>query len=341
MAGKKANTLNPGVFRKPTLKTIAELCGLDVSTVSRALNGSPEIGEDTKARVGRIAKEIGYVKDPTGLRLRTGRTNVINLVIGIHRDDQMAKLISAIATRLQSTPFQIAIAPVMPDEDPLKAVRRIVEDHMADGIIINETRFHDPRVDYLMERRFPFATHGRDSLADTHPYYDFDNREFARLAMELLYQRGRRTLALLGPPRSQNYGLDTYLGAMESTTAHGLVLKTIDETGSNEALDDLRTAADRFVGLHPECDGYVCSTSAAAFAITAAVERRGMVIGRDVDIVGKGNPAFLKMFRPAMLAFDENVIEAGDFLARAVLQAIRTPELVPMQGMDVPDFPSE
>ena len=71
------------VTRKPTLKTISELSGLAVATVSRALNDAPDIGADTKKLVRRIAADIGYVPNRAGVRLRTGRTNVITLVLSI------------------------------------------------------------------------------------------------------------------------------------------------------------------------------------------------------------------------------------------------------------------
>ena len=66
---------------KPTLKTISRMSGLAVPTVSRALSDAPDIKNETKILIRRIAKEIGYVPNRAGVRLRTGRTNVISLVV--------------------------------------------------------------------------------------------------------------------------------------------------------------------------------------------------------------------------------------------------------------------
>ena len=66
---------------RPTLKTIAYLTGLGVTTVSRALKDGPEIGEDTRQRVKLIAQQIGYRPNRAGVRLRTGKTNVISLIL--------------------------------------------------------------------------------------------------------------------------------------------------------------------------------------------------------------------------------------------------------------------
>ena len=66
---------------KPTLRTIAEMTGLAITTISRALNNAPELSEETRVRVQKIAAEIGYVPDRTALRLKTGRTHVIALIL--------------------------------------------------------------------------------------------------------------------------------------------------------------------------------------------------------------------------------------------------------------------
>src|SRR5262245_7635229 len=57
---------------RPTLKTIAFMTGLGVTTVSRALKDAPEIGEETRRRVQLVARQIGYRPNRAGVRLRTG-----------------------------------------------------------------------------------------------------------------------------------------------------------------------------------------------------------------------------------------------------------------------------
>ncbi|MBC7479941.1 MAG: LacI family DNA-binding transcriptional regulator, partial [Pseudorhodobacter sp.] len=62
---------------RPTLKTIAAETGLAIATVSRALKDAPDIGEETKRRVRETAERLGYRPNRAGVRLRTGKTNVI------------------------------------------------------------------------------------------------------------------------------------------------------------------------------------------------------------------------------------------------------------------------
>ena len=84
--------------KKPTLKTISEASGLAVPTMSRALKNAPDISEATKEKVRRIADELGYVPNRAGVRLRTGRTNVISLVMSSENEmmTQTARLLTSI-----------------------------------------------------------------------------------------------------------------------------------------------------------------------------------------------------------------------------------------------------
>ena len=324
--------------RRPTLKTIADLCGLGVPSVSRALNDSPEISEETKRRVRQIADEVGYVPDRAGLRLRTGQTFTISLVFRISPDDQMSRLIPSIARALLSTGFQITITPALSHEDGLKAIRQVVEGRMADAVIFNETLIDDPRTAYLLDCRFPFATHGRSNQSHLHPHYDFDNGAFAKGAAQLLQRRERRGLTLFGPALDRFYGHDTFIHAAQAARDLGLHFEEIDKTTISGSLADLQSAARSHVARRPSSDGFVCSSDAAALAVTSAMTEAGRHIGKDFDVIVKGSRRLLGMANPGITVIEEDTQRGADFLARAVLQMIRTPDLPPLQEVEQPDF---
>jgi LacI family transcriptional regulator len=323
---------------KPTLKTISLLSGLAVPTVSRALNDAPDIGQETKKLVRRIADEIGYIPNRAGVRLRTGRTNVLSLVLSTEHDvmNHTARLISAVAGALQGTPYHLVITPYFPSDDPMKPIRYIVETGSADAVIFNQTQPQDPRVAWLMEQGFPFATHGRDDWCDRHPYFDYDNAAFAALAIRRLAGAGRRRILLLAPPADQNYGKDTLRGAHEAAHAAGLRLTIADRITSDSASPDVTAAMASHLAADPSIDGIICCSTSSTMATVAALESLGRHLGQDIDIVAKEAIPFLRLFRKEIIALAEDVKAAGEFLARAAIQAIREPDLPPLQGLEVP-----
>ncbi len=326
----------PDADPRPTLKTISRLSGLAVPTVSRALNDAPDIGDETKRRVKEIARQIGYRPNRAGLRLRTGKTQVLSLVLSTEHDmmNHTARLISSLAGALRGTSYHLNITPYFPTEDPMTPVRYIVETGSADGIIINQTEPRDPRVAYMMARGFPFATHGRTDW--THPWADFDNAEFGAIATRMLARKGRGRIALLGPPPQQSYGIHMRAGVIAEAARLGLSLTVIEEVDVHHRSSEVEAAMPAYLTGPGACDGLIVPAAGAAMATISAAEDLGLAVGRDFDLVAKDAIPFLPRFRREIMTVHEDIIPVGDFLARALIHRIAHPDAPPMQFLDAP-----
>lgn len=327
MTESHAQTL--GMLR-PTLKTIAAATGLAIATVSRALNDAPDIGEATKRRVRDTARELGYRPNRAGVRLRTGRTNVIALVLSTEQDvmNHTSQLIYSIAAALRGSAYHMVVMPYFPDEDPMTPIRYLVETESADGVIMNQTTPDDPRVRYMHDRGFPFATHGRTSTGIDHPYFDFDNEAFARICVRALADRGRRNLLLVAPPQAHNYAQHQIAGFLEECDLLGLRSEVLAAANSDSGAGLIESAMfNRFSDMSAP-DGIVLGSTTAAMHSVAGAERAGLTIGVDFDVAAKEAIKFLHRFRKEMIVVHEDVGRAGDFVARAVMAAIerRAPE---------------
>ena len=323
---------------KPTLKTIAQVSGLAVATVSRALSDAPDIGSDTKKIVRQIADNIGYVPNRAGVRLRTGRTNVISLVLSAEQNmmNHTARLISSLASGLRDTPFHMIITPFFPDQDPMVPVRYVVETRSADAVILNQTLPQDPRVRYLQAKGFPFATHGRTRLEKPHPYFDFDNVAFGKIAIGRLVERGCRRVVLIGPPHEHTYGEHLRLGATQAAQSAGIEVLDMVEITSDSMSDDVLRVMNKLLTEDALVDGVISASPGAAMAAVAAIESAGRTLGQGIHLVSKEAIPFLGLFRKEIITIREDVGRAGIFLSKAAIQAIQSPHDAPLQGLDVP-----
>lgn len=324
---------------RPTLKTIAAATGLAIATVSRALKDAPDIGEDTKRRVRETAAQLGYRPNRAGVRLRTGKTNVIALVLSTETDvmNHTSRLIYSIANALRGTAYHMVVMPFFPDQDPMDPIRYIVETESADGIILNQTKPDDPRIRYMAERGFPFATHGRTDMGIDHPYFDFDNEAFGRLGVRALAERGRKRLFLIAPPRSHLYARHMTYGFSDEAALRGLPFELAEDVTSDSGGEAIELAvARRFAGSNPP-DGMLVGSTTAAMSAIAGAERNGHVLGRDFDVVAKEAIAVLRRFRKDIIIIREDVGRAGDFLARALVATIEKQALDDRQGLEVPN----
>ncbi|MBO3760515.1 substrate-binding domain-containing protein [Ciceribacter sp. L1K23] len=327
---------------RPTLKTIAFMTGLGITTVSRALKDAPDIGAETKERVRMVARQLGYQPNRAGVRLRTGKTNVIALVLSIDEEIMgfSSQMIFGISEVLSGTPYHVVVTPHSHSKDPMLPVRYILDTGSADGVIISRIEPDDPRVRLLEERNMPFATHGRTSGGVVHPYHDFDNEAFGYTAVEKLVKRGRRRIALLSPPKSLTYCAHTRAGfdrALKGCDASEVPVSVDIDT----PLADLNGAMEALMRSPERPDGIVCSSSSAAIAANAAIETAGLKLGHDVDLVSKQGLPILNWIRPEIITALEDVRLAGRELAKAVIARIDgiSPDL--LQSISQPAWPDE
>ena len=254
---------------RPTLKTIAFMTGLGVTTVSRALKDAPEIGEATRRRVQLVAQQVGYRPNRAGVRLRTGKTNVISLVLNTEEQIMgfVSDIIYGISETLAQTPYHLIVTPYSRQRDPMEPVRYVVETGSADGIIISRTEPDDPRVRYMTERGFPFATHGRTDMGVTHPFHDFDNHAFALEAVRKLAAKGRSKLALLAPPSPLTYHHHTVNGFSDGLIETGASAIPFNAINIDNSIDQIRAHTAQLMQRRDRPDGIVSSAGAATLAL--------------------------------------------------------------------------
>ncbi len=327
---------------RPTLKTIAFMTGLGVTTVSRALKDAPDIGAETKERVRMVARQLGYQPNRAGVRLRTGKTNVIALVLSIDEEIMgfTSQMVFGISEVLNGTPYHLVVTPHSHNRDPMVPVRYILDTGSADGVIISRIEPDDPRVRLMHERNMPFATHGRSDMGIVHPYHDFDNEAFAYQAVRRLVERGRKRIALLQPPSRLSFYTHTRIGfqtGLHDFGAEEVPLRITIDT----ALNDIRDAVETLMRSPNPPDGIVSSAGSGAIAINAGIEAAGKWLGIDIDMVSKQSSAILNWIRPEIITIDEDVRLAGKELARAVIARIegRSPE--ELQSLSAPQWTKE
>ncbi|EJL58202.1 transcriptional regulator [Rhizobium sp. CF122] len=332
-----AGVASEATRERPTLKTIAFMTGLGVTTVSRALKDAPDIGAETKERVRMVARQLGYQPNRAGVRLRTGKTNVIALVLSIDEEIMgfSSQMVFGISEVLTGTPYHIVVTPHSHSKDPMLPVRYILETGSADGVIISRIEPDDARVRLLAEHNMPFATHGRTDAGLTHPFHDFDNEAFAHQAVEKLVGKGRKRIALLQPPSKLTYYTHMRIGFQAGLHDYGAEEVPLRVTIDNP-LEEIRNAVEVMMRAPNAPDGIVCSAGSAAIAVNAGIEAAGKRLGRDVDMVSKESAPILNWIRPEIITAYEDVRHAGREMAKAVIARIDGIEPELLQSISQP-----
>ncbi|NKX45645.1 LacI family transcriptional regulator [Roseicyclus persicicus] len=307
---------------KPTLRTVAQATGFAVATVSRALSGDPRIAAATRAKVAEAAERLGYVPDRAARRLRTGRTQVISLLLNTEHEflGFTHEFLTGITEVLAGTGYSVTVVPDSPGDDRLAPVRTILRNNLADGLLFTRTEAFDPRVRLLMEADFPFVSHGRTEFTTPHPWVDFDNEAFARQAVEHLVAKGRRRLSLVLPGEQFTFTQHLRYGFLSATRAAGIEHEIVPGVTLDSPTAMIAEALMRTRRSPAPPDGYVCVGEVTALVALAALADTGAVHGVDADIVAKRASPIFDNIRPRIDTVFEDLRATGRAMAEMLLR---------------------
>jgi LacI family transcriptional regulator len=324
---------------KPTLKTIAQMTGLAVTTISRALNNAPELAQETRDRVQKIAAEIGYLPDRAALRLKTGRTNVISLIL--EPDEQIygfgTSLVTGITEALRDTAYHLVITPLFRNVPPIEPIRHIVRNRMADGVIFSKAEAFDERIRFLLDNDFPFVSHGRSQWPDAHPYVDFDNRSYAYGATRRLAAKGCKRVSMVLPDSALTYTEHLKEGMEQAAREEGIEFEFAADVNLGSPSDAIRNYVIKRSKRPDGPDGYVCASEISALAVTNGLVDAGKIIGATAHVVTKQSSSMFAQFQPGAETVREDFVDAGRALGATLLKTI-TGETQGLQYIAQPRF---
>lgn len=271
------------------LKQLSELLGLSQTTVSRALNGYPEVNEATRERVLRAVKETGYRPNKAAQRLATGKAGSIGLVMptapGHQSDVHFGEFLTGLGEEAVRHDFHFVIMPADPD-DEVAALRRLAISGNVDALFVAYMRGHDPRLAMLKSLSMPFVVHGRSfGTEPDYPYLDIDNEAAFYDAARLLLQLGHTRFALMNGPAHLDFAIRRRNGLIGALGERGLELT--EDCTSHTVMSDEEglIAMERFLQLAERPTAILCSSTVLALGAIRAVNQAGLKLGEDISLI--------------------------------------------------------
>lgn len=323
------------------LKELATKLGLSPTTVSRALNGYPEVNEATRERVMAAAKRHNYHPNTRAIRLATGRAMAVGHVIPIANRHEIvnpvfADFIAGAGETYSRNNYDMVLS-VVPDDEEEATYRGLKSKGNVDGVIVHAPRTQDPRIALLREIGLPFVVHGRATGA-TEPYcwLDVNNRRAFQRATEFLLDLGHGRIALVNGLEFMDFAIRRRTGYLDALTARGIApapeLMTSDEMTEISGF----RAVQRMLALPHPPTAILCSSMISGMGARRAVESAGLAVGRDVSIIIHDDDlSYMKNGEdvPIFTATRSSVREAGRLAAEMLLDVIAHPGAGPQQRL--------
>lgn len=312
-------------IRKITIRDIAEVLGISVSTVSRALKDHPDINAETKANVRRVATELNYRPNALALSLRQRKSHIIGLVVPELSHNYFAAIVAGMDdTASQRGYITMLTQSYESPEREQKALDKLV-DTCVDGILISPTKLTtDPtQLVELLDEGLPLVLFDRALPGLETTRVTTDDVAGTKAATLLMAGKGARRIALLCGAASLSVSRHRREGYEAALTEAGL---QADETLVMEADTPERLAQQRddFLAMMRRADALLCINDLTAAAALRMLADDGRDVPSDVQIVGFGNDPFAAMISPSLTTVEQNGYEVGKVAMSALLDQVES-----------------
>jgi LacI family transcriptional regulator len=323
------------------LKELAGLLGLSQTTVSRALNGYPEVREETRQRVLRVATKHNYQPNTRATGLATGRAKAIGHVISIDSKNELVNPVFgefiAGASQIYSANGYELLLTIENSQNEEETYRNIAAKGAVDGLIVHSPKRDDSRVALLRDIGLPFVIHGRVSECDLdYSWVDFNNRRAFQQATKLLLDLGHRRLALINGIETLNFAWlrrQGYLSALSNAgiEADDALMSSHEMTEGNGYY-----TASAMLAKKNRPTAFLVSSYMLALGVRRAIAHAGLQMGEDISVIIHDDE--FSFFQnndpvPQFTATRSSVREAGVRAADMLLKIIDDPSLAPMSEL--------
>lgn len=271
------------------LKQLSHMLQLSQTTVSRALNGYPEVSEETRRRVMDAAKRHGYRPNPSARRLATGKAGMIGYVMptgaSVTLDPHFVEFWSGMGDYARAHDFDLVLSPADADDEEA-TYRRVVANKHVDAVYVSAPTPSDRRIALLNQLGLPFLVHGRsEGLNFDYSFLDIDNEGAFHDAGRLLVQLGHKRFALINGETTQTFALFRERGLRQALATAGLSLDAAnvrsvvmtEENGYRSTLDIMRR--------EQRPTAIVCSSLIMSLGVMRALAELGLTVPGDVSLV--------------------------------------------------------
>ena len=274
--------------KNATIRDVAKLAEVSVTTVSRILNKKPDVSEETRQKVLAVIDELGYARSMQWKQITSGKTRVITL----HYPYKLAisnqvslHFITGVTTACEEHNYSLHLVTQSLDE---KSLLNFYRTNQSDGVILMEIRMDDWRVKLLREHNLPFVMIGRCENNDNVNFVDFDFESAVTVAIDHLIDLGHQNIAfvsIITDPEQNHYGPSVRaLEGYEKVCSQYNIPRLYCE--ADNGFEYVKLATLNLMEKHPEITAIITIFDTAVAGIFSAIKSLGLSIPDDISFVG-------------------------------------------------------
>ncbi|WP_018995591.1 LacI family DNA-binding transcriptional regulator [Hirschia maritima] len=314
----------PTPLRKATrLEDLAQLAGVSVSTVSRALNDSPAINRRTKEHIWQLARQMDYPFRQSMPAGPIGADATIAIVVpqpqsrNEQRSDPfLIQLLDSISAAARERQCDVLISHIYPRnyEDLTSAMKT----SRADGVIYIGQSYLRSEFNKLSQEDDRFVVWGAEFSDQEYCCVGSDNPEGGKRATSHLIRLDRQNIVFLGDTQAPEAS-QRYRGYLEAHAEHGLSVNEDMQIPAHFEVESAEAAIESLIASGKKFDGIVAASDMLALGAIRALQKNDRNVPEDVSVIGYDNIPFASLSSPALSTISQDTRKAGRMLVSKLL----------------------
>jgi len=320
-----------------TLYDVAKLAGVSPKTVSRVLNESHLVAEETRKRVWEAIRKLDYHPNVMASSLKKKRSNTIGFVVPygsdfVFHDLNMMEQLRGVHDAVTQEGYNLLVSVPLSKKDSHQEAVRLLKKRSVDGVILYPSAGIDPIIAEFDAKSLRYVTLGMYSERQETNFVEINVFPGAYLATQFLLAQGHQVIGLVTRPKSFfNYPKeDLYVQGYR---------KALKEAGVEFRPELVREGDFTFEGgyreclllkrTHPEMTALICASDPMTYGAIRALESLGLRVGKDVEVVAGDNLPLTQKLFSFLSAITNPSYEQGFQAAKMLIAIIQ-------DGQDLP-----
>jgi LacI family transcriptional regulator len=331
--GNGGNGGTEGQNGPPTIRDIADAAGVSIATVSRVLNGRPDVSPNTRESVLRVVREQGFSMNRSARALSGGRTGLIGVTLPMVHVEYFSRILWGASEALYEHDMRVVLCPTMHErEREVTLLDRLLQG-TTDGALLLLTRESNDALIALERQGYPFVVlDPRQPVGESTPVVSAGHLAGAKAATEHLLSLGHRRIGVITGPHGWVASVDRLAGYQVSLAAAGVSVDPELIAKGNFTNESGHAAATELLSLRKPPTAIFAFNDEMAVGAMQAAEERGLELPRDLSIVGFDDVEKTQIVTPALTTVRQPLAEMGRM---AVSLLTRLLERQPIEAMRV------
>ena len=314
-----------------TIKDIARVAGVSVTTVSRALNGYSDVNEKTRQKIAAVARELNYSPNTLARGLVMQKSKTIGLLVsGISResvkDNFTFEVLCGVNERASTLGYDLILFNTNTMMQREKTYTQLCRERRVDGAIIQGIKKEDPYLKEVVESDIPCVLVDIPVHSNSVGYVTTDNALGAKKAVEHLASLGHKHIGMINGHEDAFVSQERLNGYREALKECGLSFRSEWVVSGNFEEKKAEKAVRELINRHKEVTAIFCASDLMALGALKACKELGLHVPKEMSIVGYDNIVLASYSSPNLTTVGQEVYQIGYEAADLLIEMLEGKE---------------